>query len=67
MTAAKEAEKGSLVTFGIVPTFPSTDYGYVKAADDNDFIRLNKAAFAKIEGDSSNINICLIVICQIWI
>ncbi len=32
MTAAKEAEKGSLVTFGIVPTFPSTGYGYVKAA-----------------------------------
>lgn len=120
MTAAKEAEKGSLVTFGIVPTFPSTGYGYVKASgeeidgaytlgefvekpclekaeeylasgeyswnsgmfvfkassfidelkkykpemaalsieafekasDDNDFIRLNKDAFAKIEGDS---------------
>lgn len=32
MTAAKQAEKGSLVTFGIVPTFPSTGYGYVKAA-----------------------------------
>lgn len=32
MTAAKEAEKGSLVTFGIVPTFPSTGYGYVKAS-----------------------------------
>lgn len=32
MTAAKHAEKGSLVTFGIVPTFPSTGYGYVKAA-----------------------------------
>ncbi len=120
MTAAKEAEKGSLVTFGILPTFPSTGYGYVKASgeevdgaytlekfvekpclekaqeylasgeyswnsgmfvfkastfideltkykpemaalsieafekasDDNDFIRLNKDAFAKIEGDS---------------
>ena len=120
MTAAKEAEKGSLVTFGIVPTFPSTGYGYVKAtgeevdgvytlekfvekpclekaeeylssgeyswnsgmfvfkaasfidelkkykpemaslsieafekaSDDNDFIRLNKDAFTKIEGDS---------------
>ena len=120
MTAAKEAEKGSLVTFGIVPTFPSTGYGYVKASgeeidgaytlgefvekpclekaeeylasgeylwnsgmfvfkassfidelkkykpemaalsveafekatDDNDFIRLNKDAFAKIESDS---------------
>lgn len=32
MTAAKEAQKGSLVTFGIVPTFPATGYGYVKAA-----------------------------------
>ena len=119
-TAALNAEKGYLVTFGIVPTFPSTGYGYVKAAgaetdgaftlekfvekpclekaqeylasgeyawnsgmfvfkastfldelkvhnpemaalsieafekasDDNDFIRLNKDAFAKIEGDS---------------
>ena len=120
MIAAKEAEKGSLVTFGIVPTFPSTGYGYVKASkeevdgiytlekfvekpclekaeeylasgeyswnsgmfvfkassfivelkkykpemaalsieafekasDDNDFIRLDKEAFSKIEGDS---------------
>lgn len=32
MTAAKAAEKGALVTFGIVPTFPSTGYGYVKAS-----------------------------------
>lgn len=31
-TAATNAEKGSLVTFGIVPTFPATGYGYVKAA-----------------------------------
>lgn len=31
-TAAVNAEKGYLVTFGIVPTFPSTGYGYVKAA-----------------------------------
>lgn len=31
MTAAENAEKGSLVTFGIVPTFPATGYGYVKA------------------------------------
>ena len=29
--AAKNAEQGYLVTFGIVPTFPSTGYGYVKA------------------------------------
>lgn len=32
MTAAKNAEKGSLVTFGIVPTFAATGYGYVKAS-----------------------------------
>lgn len=32
MTAAENAEKGSLVTFGIVPTFPATGYGYVKAS-----------------------------------
>lgn len=31
-TAAKNAEKGSLVTFGIVPTFAATGYGYVKAS-----------------------------------
>ena len=30
--AACNAEKGALVTFGIVPTFPATGYGYVKAA-----------------------------------
>ena len=30
--AAVNAEKGYLVTFGIVPTFPSTGDGYVKAA-----------------------------------
>lgn len=34
MTAAKNAEKGSLVTFGIVPTFAATGYGYVKASGD---------------------------------
>ncbi len=34
LVAASNAEKGSLVTFGIVPTFPSTGYGYVKAAGD---------------------------------
>ncbi len=30
--AAENAEQGYLVTFGIVPTFPATGYGYVKAA-----------------------------------
>ena len=32
MTAAKNAEKDALVTFGIVPTFAATGYGYVKAS-----------------------------------
>lgn len=31
-TAAEEAARGSLVTFGIVPTFAATGYGYVKAS-----------------------------------
>lgn len=31
--AAKEAENGSLVTFGIVPTYPATGYGYVKSGE----------------------------------
>ena len=29
--AAQSAQEGYLVTFGIVPTFPATGYGYVKA------------------------------------
>lgn len=33
MTAAGFAEKGNLVTFGIVPTFPATGYGYVKGGE----------------------------------
>lgn len=32
MTAANNAEKGALVTFGIVPNFAATGYGYVKAS-----------------------------------
>ena len=28
--AAEHAEKGYMVTFGIVPTFPATGYGYIK-------------------------------------
>ena len=31
LTAADNAAQGYLVTFGIVPTFPATGYGYVKA------------------------------------
>lgn len=36
LTAAKEAENGSLVTFGIVPTFPATGYGYIKCGNSAD-------------------------------
>lgn len=36
MIAATEAENGSLVTFGIVPDFPSTGYGYVKCGKSAD-------------------------------
>ena len=31
--AAKQAEKGYLVTFGIVPNFPATGYGYIKGGE----------------------------------
>ena len=33
-TACKEAMNGSLVTFGIKPTFAATGYGYIQAADE---------------------------------
>lgn len=32
LTAVKNAEQGNLVTFGIVPTFAATGFGYVKAS-----------------------------------
>ena len=32
LKAAEQAQKGYLVTFGIVPTFPATGYGYIKGA-----------------------------------
>lgn len=31
--AEQEAEKGALVTFGIVPTAPNTGYGYIQASE----------------------------------
>ena len=31
--AAEQAEKGYMVTFGIVPTFPATGYGYIKGGE----------------------------------
>ncbi len=41
--AAKKASQGYLVTFGIVPTFPATGYGYVKAGQaDGDAFVLDK-------------------------
>ncbi len=35
---AKQADKGKLVTFGIVPTLPETGYGYIKADQNSDSI-----------------------------
>lgn len=42
--AVRQAEKGFLVTFGIVPTFPATGYGYIKSGNliDNDVYSLEK-------------------------
>lgn len=31
--AASSAEQGSIVTFGVMPTFPSTGYGYIERGD----------------------------------
>ena len=36
-----EAEKGSLVTFGIVPTSPNTGYGYIQADEKNTVSKVN--------------------------
>ena len=37
-TAVSSAQEGNLVTFGIVPTFPSTGYGYIKCGKDENKI-----------------------------
>jgi mannose-1-phosphate guanylyltransferase/mannose-6-phosphate isomerase len=39
--AKLEAEKGSLVTFGIVPTSPNTGYGYIQADEKNTVSKVN--------------------------
>lgn len=36
MTAIEAASNGSLVTFGIVPDYPATGYGYIKGGDSSD-------------------------------
>lgn len=42
ITLAKiEAEKGLLVTFGIVPTSPNTGYGYIQADEKNTVSKVN--------------------------
>ena len=33
LKAAEQAQKGYMVTFGIVPTFPATGYGYIKGGE----------------------------------
>jgi len=37
--ASKAAEESKLVTFGIVPTYPSTGYGYIEASVSQDSVR----------------------------
>jgi len=39
--AKVEAEKGALVTFGIVPTSPNTGYGYIQADEKNTVSKVN--------------------------
>ena len=48
LTAAVNAAQGYLVTFGIVPTFPATGYGYVKAGAEQ------LVSTTSTTGDSSN-------------
>ncbi|MCU0847709.1 MAG: sugar phosphate nucleotidyltransferase [Spirochaetes bacterium] len=38
--ALKQAEKGSLVTVGIKPTYPETGYGYIKSVEESGEIRV---------------------------
>ena len=38
-TAFDEARAGRMVTFGVVPTFPETGYGYIKAAPGEEAVR----------------------------
>src|SRR5690606_26278211 len=42
-SAIEVAEKGTLVTFGVVPTRPETGYGYIKAEEHEGLLRI--AAF----------------------
>lgn len=37
-TGLKAAEEGKIVTFGILPTYPETGYGYIKTKSENDGI-----------------------------
>ena len=41
----KEAQKNKLITFGIVPTYPETGFGYIKAKEDILNINLNNQRF----------------------
>ncbi len=44
-TAAQEASKGSLVTFGITPVYPATGYGYIQVKKEE----LEKKGLAQLE------------------
>ena len=41
-TAEKKAKEGGLVTFGIVPTYAETGYGYIRAGDGDSSRKINE-------------------------
>jgi mannose-1-phosphate guanylyltransferase len=45
--ALPEAEKGRLVTFGIVPTSPETGYGYIRRGEERDVSTWSVASFTE--------------------
>ncbi|NHN39565.1 mannose-1-phosphate guanylyltransferase/mannose-6-phosphate isomerase [Pseudomaricurvus alcaniphilus] len=47
ITAASFAEKGQLVTFGIVPTGPETGYGYIRTGEELSGLAHNVAEFVE--------------------
>lgn len=45
--ALPEAEKGRLVTFGIVPSRPETGYGYIRRGEERDVVTWSVASFTE--------------------
>jgi len=67
--AEQLAEKGYLVTFGIVPTAAETGYGYIKRSDETIADAYKVAEFVKV-GNITGIAVCLLlkqgVTCKSW-